>query len=493
MVYNAPNHKLYFVVSDMTAPDGGSGGDTGIFTLNIAADGTASNLNRLVSWGGASGIQNPYGIAIDNTNSLLFITDFGNSHNTGQTFNPRIEVANLNTGVILNSSLQFINASAPDPNFFHYYWAVDVNPATDTLYWTMAGPDAAANNQILTATYTTGAIPTLGTVKALYTASSAGPLPEAMAIDVANGVYYVALSSSVNFNGSIVEGSLSTANGTQTTIYTLPTNTQPDAILFEAAPVLTAGATVGYTEQGTAATLDSNLTVADSDGAVASATVSITAGFLTGDTLNFTNQNGITGSYNSGTGVLSLTGSATVADYQTALRSITFSSTSDNPTSFGAEYQPHHQLDVERRHLEQHDRHQHRECHRGRRRPRRDGRHDGELHRAGYGHHTRLDPDAERCRQHEPGGSHGGDQRRLPLRRRAQLHQPERHHRQLQRQHRRTHPHRQRVAGHLPDGAAVDHFSSASDNPTSFGTDTSRTIACRSSDGSLNSASATAP
>ena len=46
-----------------------------------------------------------------------------------------------------------------------------------------------------------------------------------------------------------------------------------------------------------------------------------------GDTLNFANQNGITGSYNSGTGTLALTGSATPAQYQTALQSITFSTT----------------------------------------------------------------------------------------------------------------------------------------------------------------------
>ena len=65
MVYNAPNHKLYFVVSDNSGPDGLSpaqaGGtvDTGIFTLNIAADGTASNKTQLVNWGGASGIQIP--------------------------------------------------------------------------------------------------------------------------------------------------------------------------------------------------------------------------------------------------------------------------------------------------------------------------------------------------------------------------------------------------------------------------------------------------
>ena len=102
------------------------------------------------------------------------------------------------------------------------------------------------------------------------------------------------------------------------------------------APVVTAGATVGFTEQGSAVVLDSGLTLSDADNTtLAGATVSI-GGFLAGDTLNFTNQNGITGSYDSGTGVLTLTGSATVANYQAALRSITFSSASDNPTNFGA-------------------------------------------------------------------------------------------------------------------------------------------------------------
>ena len=67
---------------------------------------------------------------------------------------------------------------------------------------------------------------------------------------------------------------------------------------------------------------------------LASATVSITANFVTGeDVLGFTNQNGITGSYNAATGVLTLTGSATVANYQTALRSVTYVNTSDNPST----------------------------------------------------------------------------------------------------------------------------------------------------------------
>ena len=174
---------------------------------------------------------------------------------------------------------------------------------------------------------------------------------------------------------------------------------------------MTAGATVSYTEQGTAAVLDSTLTVSDVDNTnLASATVSISSGFLAGDTLNFTNQNGITGSYNSSTGVLTLTGSATLANYQTALRSITFSSTSDNPTSFGTDTSRTITWTANDGTLEQHGRHQHGEHHGGQRRPGRDGGRDG---RASPSRARRsrsiVEPDGDRCRQHEPGERDGVD------------------------------------------------------------------------------------
>jgi hypothetical protein len=100
-----------------------------------------------------------------------------------------------------------------------------------------------------------------------------------------------------------------------------------------------AGNTIGYTElQAVAPAIDASLTVSDADNTtLASATVSIASGFLAGDSLNFTNQSGITGSYNAGTGVLTLSGSASVAAYQTALESVTFSSSSHNPTNSGAD------------------------------------------------------------------------------------------------------------------------------------------------------------
>ena len=114
-------------------------------------------------------------------------------------------------------------------------------------------------------------------------------------------------------------------------------NTLDIGVIQNQAPVLAGGGNaVGYTENGSAVAIDAALTVADADNAnLAGATVEITSGYVSGDTLNFSTQNGISGSYDSGTHTLTLTGSASVADYQTALRSVTFSSSSDDPTSGG--------------------------------------------------------------------------------------------------------------------------------------------------------------
>ncbi|MBR1143456.1 cadherin domain-containing protein [Bradyrhizobium sp. AUGA SZCCT0431] len=98
------------------------------------------------------------------------------------------------------------------------------------------------------------------------------------------------------------------------------------------APVITpTGGSTAYVENAAAVTIDGALTVTDPDSQIVSAQVRVSANFQAGDSLNFVDQNGITGVYTAGTGVLALSGTATVADYQAALRSITFSSTSDDP------------------------------------------------------------------------------------------------------------------------------------------------------------------
>ena len=84
---------------------------------------------------------------------------------------------------------------------------------------------------------------------------------------------------------------------------------------------------ISYTEEQTAVPLTSTLAVADYDSPMlSSALVRFTAGYVsTEDVLNFSDQNNITHFWNPATGTLNLFGSATVASYQTALRSITYS------------------------------------------------------------------------------------------------------------------------------------------------------------------------
>ncbi len=85
-----------------------------------------------------------------------------------------------------------------------------------------------------------------------------------------------------------------------------------------------------FTLGGSAVAVDSGVTVTSYDTDITGATETITD-YQSGDTLNFTNQNGISGSYSAG--VLTLSGSATPAQYQTALQSVTFSTTSTNTTT----------------------------------------------------------------------------------------------------------------------------------------------------------------
>ena len=101
------------------------------------------------------------------------------------------------------------------------------------------------------------------------------------------------------------------------------------------APVLNAnGGSLSNTENQAAAAIDTALTASDVDSAnLTGATVSITGNFVSGqDVLGFTTQNGITGSYVAATGILTLSGTATVAQYQAALESVTYFNSSDNPS-----------------------------------------------------------------------------------------------------------------------------------------------------------------
>ncbi|WP_150469035.1 hypothetical protein, partial [Cysteiniphilum sp. SYW-8] len=94
------------------------------------------------------------------------------------------------------------------------------------------------------------------------------------------------------------------------------------------------GSVINYVENDAATVIEPALVISDIDDInIESATVTITANYANGqDVLGFVNTANITGSFNTATGVLTLTGTDTLANYQTALRSVTYQNTSLAPS-----------------------------------------------------------------------------------------------------------------------------------------------------------------
>ncbi len=97
--------------------------------------------------------------------------------------------------------------------------------------------------------------------------------------------------------------------------------------------VTTSVGTTTHIENTSSTAVDNAITVTDADSTnLSGATIRIANNYVNGqDTLSFVNQSGITGNWNSATGTLTLSGNASVAAYQTALRSIGFSNNSEAP------------------------------------------------------------------------------------------------------------------------------------------------------------------
>lgn len=129
---------------------------------------------------------------------------------------------------------------------------------------------------------------------------------------------------------NIYEVTISASDGTHTTLHPLRITVSN----VNDAPVAAPGAMPTYTEREITVVVDSTITLSDVPGThLTGATATITNP-VAGDTLSFTSPigSGISGTYDNGTGVLTLTGTATLANYQAALRSITFNSSSKDPT-----------------------------------------------------------------------------------------------------------------------------------------------------------------
>ncbi len=108
----------------------------------------------------------------------------------------------------------------------------------------------------------------------------------------------------------------------------IPVNDPPVLANIEAAAL-------SYTEGNSPVAISQSVSVSDIDDVnLNGASVQITSNYKNGeDVLSFINQNGIRGSWNATNGTLTLSGSASIANYQTAIRNVLYNNLSSNPST----------------------------------------------------------------------------------------------------------------------------------------------------------------
>ena len=113
------------------------------------------------------------------------------------------------------------------------------------------------------------------------------------------------------------------------------TSTVAINVNYSAPGLTTSPVAAAYTENAPPTPVDAGLTLnLGTLNDLTGATVQITGSYVSGeDVLAFTNQLGITGNWEATTGTLTLGGTASIADYQTALRSVRYQDTSDDPST----------------------------------------------------------------------------------------------------------------------------------------------------------------
>ncbi len=164
----------------------------------------------------------------------------------------------------------------------------------------------------------------------VFTSSSV--LIEALSTSVnTDSSWSLNLSAPLNQGDSVVAVAIipgncdSQASGSQVSFAVVVLNTIPF--------INGTGADLSYSENDGQVPVDPAVTAGDDEDLdFEGATISISSGFESGeDALTFTDQLGITGGYNSGTGVLTLSGEASINDYNTALQSISYINNSEDP------------------------------------------------------------------------------------------------------------------------------------------------------------------
>ena len=363
LALDTANGELYFARDAENYQSGDTiAADTGIYEVSVAG-GPATLVTST-----SAGLTNPLYLTLDTAANLVFFDD-AIVASDGFPAVENLDVANLTTGAV--TVLKSFNTI--DPNSFDLQ-GLAIDTANSTLYLTARDFNTSSDNAIYSIPFSVSgsgstATASVGATTTLYSGAGAFQ-PTDIVVDAQAGIFYTSGTSPYTSppnvddqsgnEAGVFEGSLTgglTLNEVFAVSSVLPTPTQatgdaildtysPRLFLADIAPVVTAGATATFDGGGSAVTLDSGLTVeAGSSATLASATVTLSSGELSSDILSFNGGTNtetfldgdeITATYSAG--VLTLSGTAEVADYQTALDQVQFSTTGPaDPTNGGSD------------------------------------------------------------------------------------------------------------------------------------------------------------
>jgi sugar lactone lactonase YvrE len=314
LALDAADGRLYFTQAGSTA----SQAALRVVSLGGALPATATTVATLPAT-----FTRPGDLALDAAAGVLYVAD-------QRTAGSIARVA-LGTGTVTTLVAGVANAN---------YNGLALDAANGRLYFTQGSADATLDALKLV-TLSTSAVTTLASGSTNFTQ------PTDLAFEPGPGQLYltdqyVSTGPLLRYTVGVSNGTVSVSNRTALVSATTGAAYGGLALALTAPPVLaTSTGAVTAPEQITTA-IDPGLTVTDPDSpTLTSATVSISSGLVSAqDALSFTastaTTGNIAGSYNAGTGVLTLTsagGTATLAQWQAALRSVAYRNSSDAPTT----------------------------------------------------------------------------------------------------------------------------------------------------------------
>jgi Ca2+-binding RTX toxin-like protein len=365
------NHKIYVGCQDGTGADAGVNTGIRVYTYDPSTGAvsggaflTTAITDDRADIGGFK-ILDPHDFAIDYSIGRLFYSeDLNGGVNSVGLF--RLDLASPNTVTRLVSALQF-----PDDASNGQIVDVEVDETTDLVYFTSRSlhPFGAAGTPAYDAN--------LNAIWYISENASGGNATKVTLTGMPGSHFY---GGDMTFDQGTrqiyVENSENSPSSTDDAIYVfqlngagtsaawvrtispglLVNNAQVEGMTFvDVAALSVNGTATATTEQGSTTTLLTGApTITDTDGGgyLTSATVQITGGTFSSnenstadDHLGYSSSKQISGtiagtsimlSWNSVTETLTLTGYDTFAHYQTALAGITYWTTGDNPTNYGA-------------------------------------------------------------------------------------------------------------------------------------------------------------